>query len=168
LTINILYDTIVQKLTYYKGGVVMNEKLIGIQLVRLSNAIRRMTFNESICYGDTENRPTGTQEMFLAYISAIDNKQDIIQKDLEGWFNIRRSTATEILKRMEQKELIIRIPVEYDKRIKKIILTDKARKICKENYNRILKTEKKLARGFSEEELCILERLLKKVENNIE
>lgn len=35
---------------------------------------------------------------------------------------------------MEQKGLIVRTPVTYDKRIKKITLTDKAHKICEENY----------------------------------
>lgn len=146
----------------------MNEELIGIRLVRLSNAIRRMTFNESIRSGDIDNQPTGTQEMFLAYMSTVDEEQDIIQKDLESWFNIRRSTATEILKRMEQKGLIIRTPVAYDKRIKKITLTDKAHKICDENYKRILVTEKKLAKGFTKDELQLFLRLITKLEQNIE
>ncbi len=146
----------------------MNEELIGIKLVRLSNAIRRMTFNESIRTVDMDNQPTGTQEMFLAYMSTIDEEQDIIQKDLETWFNIRRSTATEILKRMEQKGLIVRTPVAYDKRIKKIVLTDKAHKICDENYKRILVTENKLAKGFTKEELQLFLRLITKLEQNIE
>ena len=106
--------------------------------------------------------------MFLAYMSTVDEEQDIIQKDLESWFNIRRSTATEILKRMEQKGLIIRTPVAYDKRIKKITLTDKAHKICDENYKRILVTEKKLAKGFTKDELQLFLRLITKLEQNIE
>ena len=102
----------------------MKEELLGIRMVRLSNAIRRMTFNESMRSEDTDNQPTGTQEMFLAYMATMDDEQDILQKDLEGWFNIRRSTATEILKRMEQKGLIARTPVAYDKRLKNVVLTE--------------------------------------------
>lgn len=146
----------------------MNDELIGIKLVRLSNAIRRMTFNESIRSGDVDNQPTGTQEMFLAYMSSINSEQDIIQRDIESWFNIRRSTATEILKRMEQKGLIVRTPVAYDKRIKKIILTEKAQKICDENYKRILVTEKKLASVFTNEELQLFLQLITKLEHHIE
>lgn len=146
----------------------MDENLIGIKLIRLSNAIRRMTFNESMRSGDTDNQPTGTQEMFLAYMSTVSEEQDIIQKDLEAWFNIRRSTATEILKRMEQKGLIVRTSVSYDKRIKKIVLTDKANRLCEENFKRILETEKKLSDCFTKDELQLFIKLIDKLEQSIE
>lgn len=146
----------------------MTDGLLGIKLVRLSNAIRRMTFNESIRSGNGDERPTGTQEMFLAYMSAVEDAQEILQKDLEEWFNIRRSTATEILKRMEQKGLITREPVFYDKRVKKIVLTEKAHLLCKENFERILVTENKLIQGFTSEEIQEFLRLLTKLQQNIE
>lgn len=146
----------------------MKEGLIGIKLVRMSNAIRRMTFNESIRSGNGDQQPTGTQEMFLAYMSAVEEQQEILQKDLEGWFNIRRSTATEILKRMEQKGLITREPVSYDRRVKKIVLTEKAHLLCKENFERILVTENKLIQGFTLEEIQEFLRLLAKMQQNIE
>lgn len=146
----------------------MKDEFIGIKLVSLANAIRRMTFNESIRYGDIDDHPTGTQEMFLAYMATIPDDKDIIQKDIETWFHIRRSTATEILKRMEKKGLIVRTPVAYDKRIKKITLTHKARQICDENYKRILVTENKLSQGFTKEELQLFLQLISKLEHNIE
>jgi len=127
-----------------------------------------MTFNESVRSGDMDNQPTGTQEMFLVYMSMLDGKQDILQKNIETWFHIRRSTATEILKRMEQKGLIERMPASHDKRAKKIILTDKARKLHAENWNRILATEEKLVRNFSAEEIHTFLRLIEKLQNNIE
>lgn len=98
----------------------MQKNFLGIRIARISNAIRRMTFNESIRIGDTSDQPTGTQDMFLSYMFMFDDEQDILQKDIENWFHIRRSTATEILKRMEQKGLIERMPVPYDKRAKKL------------------------------------------------
>lgn len=146
----------------------MKDELIGIKLVRMSNAIRRMTFNESIRSGNGDEQPTGTQEMFLAYMSAVEDQQEILQKDLEGWFNIRRSTATEILKRMEQKGLITREPVSYDRRVKKILLTEKAHLLCEENFERILVTENKLIQGFTNEEIQEFLRLLAKMQQNIE
>lgn len=146
----------------------MQEDFLGIKIVRTSNAIRRMTFNESVRSGDMDNQPTGTQEMFLVYMSMLDGRQDILQKNIETWFHIRRSTATEILKRMEQKGLIERMPASHDKRAKKIILTDKARKLHAENWNRILATEEKLVRNFSAEEIHTFLRLIEKLQNNIE
>lgn len=146
----------------------MSSELIGIKLVRLSNAIRRMTFNESARSGDTDHQPTGTQEMVLAYMASVPEGEAILQKDIESWFQIRRSTATEILKRMERKGLIVRTPAAYDGRVKIIALTETARKICDENYGRILATEEKLARGFTREERQTFLRLMEKLEQNIE
>lgn len=145
----------------------MNDNFLGIKLIRTANAIRRMTFNDSLRSGGND-KPTGTQEMFLAYMSMIGSDNDILQKDLESWFNIRRSTATEILKRMELKGLIKRVSVEYDKRAKKILLTDKAKQICNENWDRIMTTEAKLTRGLTDEEIGSFFYILSKIQRNIE
>lgn len=145
----------------------MDNELLGLKLVRTANAIRRMTFNESIRSGDSAGQPTGTQEMFLAYMATLDDSQPILQRDLEDWFNIRSSTATEILKRMESKGLIQREPVPYDKRVKKIVLTEKAKQICNENRERILATEHKIIQGISPDEIRQFQRILSKMQKNM-
>ena len=53
-------------------------------------------------------------------------ERDIFQRDIETRFSIRRSTVTGILQRMEKSDLITREPVTYDKRLKKIILSEKS------------------------------------------
>ena len=80
----------------------------------------------------------------------------MFQKDLETQFNIRGSTATEILKAMERKGLIFREPLPENKRAKRIILTPKGRQICEENRRRIMTIENRLLAGFEKEEIAQL------------
>jgi len=89
---------------------------------------------------------TGTQVQIIHYL-ANPPKEYIYQKDIEEEFNIRRSTATNILKTMEKDELIIRRNVKSDSRLKRIVLSDKAKgmqdaidKFMDDNDQKILST----------------------------
>ena len=107
------------------------------------------------------------QQWFLAYIWEQGPDQNVYQKDIEERFQVRRSTATEILKAMERKALIVRIPIPEDKRKKKILLTEKALAICQENQAKIERTEQQIIRGLSNDEIASFLRVLKKIQNNI-
>lgn len=95
-------------------------------------------------------------------------EKDIFQKDFESAFSIRRSTASKILKTMEQKGLIERISVENDARLKKIIITDKAIDIHKKIISEIKNREERLREGISEEELRVFFGVMKKLSANME
>ena len=135
-------------------------------MVALTNMLRRIVFHDE--FDTVKNKPTSTQQWFLSYLAEHRNDGDVFQKDLEANFQIRCSTATEILKAMERKGLIIREPVSYDKRAKRIILTEAALKICEDNKTKILATEKELAKDLSDEELKTFFYLLDKIKQNIE
>ncbi len=88
---------------------------------------------------------TGTQVQIIDFLTSVPDNEYVFQKDIEAEFNIRRSTATNILKIMEKKELIKRQTVESDSRLKKITVMDKALKLqtnidefMQENDQRIL------------------------------
>ena len=51
-------------------------------------------------------------------------KKDIFQKDIEKFFSIGRSTVTNIIQILEKKGYVRRESVEYDARLKKVILTE--------------------------------------------
>ena len=108
------------------------------------------------------------QQWFLAYIWEHYQSEDVFQKDLEAAFKIRRSTATEILKAMERKKLIERVPSTADKRSKKILLTESAVAVCKENQRKVARTEELLMRGLSQDEIKVFFTVLKKIQRNIE
>lgn len=145
----------------------MYEKMIGMELVGTANALRRVTFQDGYDSKTESDSPTSMQQWFLSFIWE-QKEHDVYQKDLEAMFKIRRSTATEILKAMERKKLIIRIPCAEDKRSKKILLTETAKQICKENKLKIEMTEKKIVRGLSIEEIKTFFVILEKIQNNIE
>lgn len=72
---------------------------------------------------------SGSQARLLAFLSIVSMEQDIFQKDIEEEFGIRPSSVTGLLQALEQEGLISRESVSSDGRLKKIVLTDKAKEI---------------------------------------
>ena len=141
--------------------------MVGGELLSTVNMLRRHIYNNRAEMEDPKNHPTSTQEWFLVYI--VQRKgQDVLQKDLETQFNVRGSTATEILKAMERKGLILREPLPQNKRAKKITLTPKGLAICQENHRRIMEIENKLLTGFEQEEIRQLLEFLSRMQQNME
>lgn len=110
---------------------------------------------------------TGVQGWILGYI-AHNNGKEIYQKDVEKEFNIRRSTATGILKLMESKGYIERVPVERDGRLKKLLLTPKACEMHDKIAREIDNTEKRLIKGLTQSEIDQFLIIIKKISDNFE
>ncbi|MFC6323838.1 MarR family winged helix-turn-helix transcriptional regulator [Companilactobacillus baiquanensis] len=113
---------------------------------------------------------TGTQVQIIDFLAHIPENEETFQKDIESEFNIRRSTATNILKNMEKTDLIKREPVKSDSRLKKIIILPRAKNMqdkiddfMKENDQKILSSLGAFERrGF----LHALQKLPEKLKNN--
>lgn len=110
---------------------------------------------------------TGTHGWVIKYLYERQG-QDTFQRDLENQFSIRRSTATGILQLMEKNEMIIRQPVDYDARLKKIILTEKAKDCHKMIEAAVEEVENKLVQGLSENELELFFSVIHKMKKNME
>ncbi|MCS6109154.1 MarR family transcriptional regulator [Clostridium botulinum] len=89
---------------------------------------------------------TGNQVQIIYYL-ANSKQENSYQKDIEKEFNIRRPTATNILKTMEKNGLILRRYQKNDSRLKQITLSDKAKEMqtaienfMDENNQKILST----------------------------
>ena len=72
-----------------------------------------------------------------------------------------------MLQRMEKNGMIKRVGVDYDARLKKIVLTDRAVEIQEMIENRFAELEKKIKDGISEEELQTFFAVLSKIRKNI-
>ena len=144
----------------------MREKMVGMELVGTANALRRLAFQDGWEDRYGADSPTSMQQWFLSYIWKH-REEKVFQKNIEAMFKIRRSTATEILKAMERKKLIVRIPSQEDRRSKEIHLTEKAEATCRENQEKIEKTEKLIVAGMPEEEIRVLLNLLGKIQKNM-
>ncbi len=126
----------------------MSEKFIGAELGMLNNLLRR----QLACMNEEEEL-TGMQAMLIHHLMCREKDGDCFQKDLETTFRMRRSTATGMLKLMERHGLISREPVEYDARLKKLMLTDKARKLDKSIFRNLRNVESVMSKGINRDEL---------------
>lgn len=111
---------------------------------------------------------TGVQGKVLAHIFVASQWQDIFQKDIEEEFDIRRSSATGILQLLERNGMIYRVSVPQDARLKKIVLTDKARHIQKTVLNGLEILETRLQGDLTEEEINAFISICDKIGKNIE
>lgn len=141
-----------------------HDQMIGLEIKALSNLIKRYV-NNSTAKQYVDNL-TGTHSWVIGYL--YDNRdKDIFQRDLETEFSIRRSTATGILQLMEKNKLIIKTPVNYDARLKKITLTPKAIEIHKIIAEDIKRIETQLSIGLTAEEIDVFFSVVSKIKDNI-
>lgn len=110
---------------------------------------------------------TGIQTWVLHFLFRNADR-DVFQKDVEAEFKIRRSTATELMKAMERGGLIRRVPVDYDARLKKIVLTEYAQEIRKQLGAQIERSEAQMTEGFSQEELEQFLSFVERMRRNLE
>ncbi|MBR4116728.1 MAG: MarR family transcriptional regulator [Clostridia bacterium] len=138
---------------------------IGFKVRMLANIIRR-----DVERGKSElgiNLPKGINGWAISYFYN-NSDRDIFQKDFEAEFSIRRSTASNILKTMEQNGFINRVSVESDARLKKIVLTEKAVNIHKAVLSNINDREKRLRKGLTEDEINTFLKIADKLMANLE
>lgn len=112
------------------------------------------------------NEATRNQCRVIGFLLQNENK-DIYQKDIEKEFDIRRSTATNILKLMEKKGLIERHRFQQDERLKRIVLTSDAKRDSAEMDKNLERLNKQLEAGITPEEKKIFLGVLQKINNNI-
>lgn len=151
------------------------EKIIAITIKNLANQFHRQMGEARSAILKKIQVPgaetiTSVQGRIVSYLYTAlfeNNEEAVFQKDIEKHFNIRRSTATVILKRMEKNNLITRKVSSTDARMKSIQLTDKSRAMYPIAYAEILKVEKQARKGVSKEELAVFFKVVEQITSNI-
>lgn len=142
----------------------MDEKRIGIEIRVLANLISRCL--NDVGFNDEHSTLTGPQGLVLGYL--YDHQDhDIFQKDIEAAFNVRRSSATGLLQCLEANGFIERVSVNYDARLKKIILTKKAYQFREILEEHIQKMEAILVKDLEPQEVEDLIRIMNKIKRNL-
>ena len=119
------------------------------------------------CLDGSYGKATPTQIRIIGYI--LDNPNvDIYQKDLESKLNLSRATISDVLQRMEKKELIRRDINPQDIRSKKIILGDKAKNFFEEKTKDFIKIENIALKDISKEDIENFKKVLNKMIDNID
>ena len=138
---------------------------LGLLILRTATMIRRKA--DSNIYMSKVHKITGSNGWILGYLADHEN-EEIYQKDIEKEFGLRPSTATEVLKALEKKELICRVSEKQDARLKRIEFTSKAEEIRHLIAAEIGESESILLKGITEEErqifIAIGERMLKNLD----
>ncbi|MFV0439695.1 MAG: MarR family winged helix-turn-helix transcriptional regulator [Lachnospirales bacterium] len=127
----------------------------------LSNRVRRKLDDLSI-----RGEYTSTQGKILFFLLANEDT-DIFQKDIEEQYGVRPPSATELLKKMEANGLITRDRVSYDARLKKIVVTEKAKAYRKQVFEECENYENEVTDGLSEDEIDVFNKLLGKIIKNL-
>ena len=97
-------------------------KMIGHTSVMFRRHLDRAIANAA---ADDSGAISGRNFWILRYLE--DHRgENVFQKDLENVFKIRRSTISKTVELMEQKQLVVRVSVNGDARMKKLCLTPKA------------------------------------------
>ena len=109
---------------------------------------------------------TSSQTGVLIYL-LLNQNNEVNQKDIENYLNLKNPTVTGILNRLEKKDFITRITSYKDARHKIIVLTDKSKNIQKEVFDEIDFMEKQITKNMSQNEIDILFQLLQKVLENM-
>lgn len=128
-------------------------------------------------FGPHHNRATMMQTWVIGFVQLRKNKGlDTFQKDIEEEFSINRSTASEMLKLMSKRNLIERQSVDYDGRLKKIVLTNKSLDILEWIDQTIIQQHELLTKGLTTQEINdfmkiadkMIDNLVNEVENKCE
>ena len=137
---------------------------LGLEVHRLEKLMARQR-GYSAAHQDAD-RQTGMHGYLLRYLYE-NQERDVFQRDIEKAFSISRSSVTVTLQLMEKNGLIRRESVAQDARLKRIVLTQKARDLHRQIEADILAIESNLAHGISEEEQEVFLRVAKKMQENL-
>lgn len=136
---------------------------IGYKMRLIHNQIHRMMEAKR---SENEDDLTGMQRWTIGFLKDHEG-EDVYQRNIEAAFTISRATASNMLAVMERKGLIERLPVEHDARLKKLVLTEKARSMLKRADSDVKEMERTLIQGMSETEVQQLKDALDKILVNL-
>lgn len=142
----------------------MKEENLLFEIKSLEKLIYRTFIYNTNC-DMKKNNLTPTQMQIMEYI--LNSSDEVYQKDLEKILNLRRATVSGVLQTMEKRNLIERINVDLDARLKKIILHPNARLLFNEMSKKMAEVENIIVKGIPKDELEAFSSVLSKMMDNI-
>ena len=135
----------------------------GQQIKHLSIA-----FEQAINHSLATQGLTNAQSVFLGFISFNEKKGVAVHaKELAKHFKLKNSTVSGILQRLEKSGFIEFVPDENDHRLKRVILTQKAKEAHAYSFQIFDELEKKMLKGFTEDEADLFYLFLMRAADNI-
>ncbi len=138
-----------------------------IQIMQIMNQLRRLA-----CAGDCSQTVSSMSVPQLAclghlYCYGENGGGPVYQRDLETCLKLRRSTISSLLNTLEKKQLIKRVPVPHDARLKQLILTKEGQDLGRIIQEHIADLNQVLVADLDPEEQDTLCALLDKIESGL-
>ena len=137
-----------------------------VHLVNQATVFFRRRFDRVVAAESGGDLLTGRNIWVLRYVRDHDG-EDVFQKDVEKALAMTRSNVSKAVDQMVSKGLIMRSPVDYDARLKKLTLTPKVLEIHRQIEGEIAEFEKLLVEGFTTRELEQFKDYLERIAHNI-
>ena len=130
-------------------------------VTQLANAQRRLIDRLA-----RDRAYSGAQGKVIHYL--FENKdRTVYQKDIERDFGMRPSTATELIKSLEEMKLISRIPDRKDGRYKEIVLMKEAQELREKVSEDMHELETRMVKGLDEDELILWVKITSRMLENL-
>ena len=137
----------------------------GALLNQTSRLIRRAL--DARINAEVSSELSGVRGMVLGDIVRAERQgRDVYQRDIEQWFNIRRSSVTAMLQGMEQDGFITRSAVAKDARFKRLLATEKGRAWHKQIEESIARFEDDLQSGIDPQQAAAARAVLEQTLRN--
>lgn len=137
---------------------------LGMEINCVSNLIRR---NIDQRVASMPGEKLSRMDSWIIHYMLDHQQEDVFQKDVEKALVMTRSNVSKAVDQMVSKGLIVRSPVDYDARLKKLTLTPKVLEIHRQIEEEIAKFEELLVKGFDSQELEQFKDYLERVARNI-
>ena len=141
----------------------MNGLHLGREIIITANQFKRVT-DRNI---ERKVGLTAAQASTLHFIMNRSAEGSVYQKDIERCFGLRSPSVTGMVKQLEQKGLIRRETEAGDARLKRIVLTEEARRIEEQIHTCIFEMEDAISDCLTENERLGLQAILKKISAKI-
>lgn len=126
------------------------ERYVGLKIKTLYQLIKRELERETSGAGASKEL-TENQRRIIGLV--LSSEGDVYQRDVEKHLGVRRSTATGILQLMERQGLLHRENATGDRRLKRIVLTQRAVELYRRASVDIEYLEAIITRGLTSEEV---------------
>lgn len=135
-----------------------------VQVMQIMNQLHRL----AVSLPDNPF-PPGMTVSQLACIGFVYYQEDteVYQRDVESYFKLRRSTVSSLLNTLEGKDLIQRVSVPHDARLKKLVLTPQGREIGDRVQDFFIYLNRHLVQDLDENEQKTLYDLLVKINDGL-
>ena len=107
-----------------------------------------------------------TQDQWIV-LGPIWKQKGISQKEIAEYCGKDKTSVTKIIDTLEKKSYVVRFPDQIDQRVKRVVLSNKGKKLMNDVMPVIEQTHNDVRIGISDREIEALKTILNKIYNNL-